>query len=171
MADPATEAIELLVLDVDGVLTDGLIHIDAHGVETKTYHTRDGFALRAWLKLGYDVAIITGRSGMSLQHRADELGIRHVHQSVTDKRRAFGDLLRSLGIVASHAAVIGDDLPDLPMMRLSGYPIAVADAAPEVRAVAEYVTAAPGGRGAVRDAVEHLLREHNRWEDVTAMYR
>jgi len=171
MADSTIDAIRLIVLDVDGVLTDGRIHIDAHGVETKTFHTRDGLALRAWMKLGGEVAIITGRAGMALQHRADELGIRHVYQNVTDKRRAFGDLLRALRIVASHAAVIGDDLPDLPMMRLAGYPIAVADAVPEVRAVAEYVTGATGGCGAVRDALEHLLRSQRRWEDVTALYR
>ena len=168
--EAAARQIELLVLDVDGVLTDGLIHIDDTGVETKTFHTRDGLGLALWMRLGGDVAIITGRSGMSVRHRATELGIRHVLQGVSDKAPALGKLLRELGLHASQAAAIGDDLADLPMLRLAGYPMAVADAAPEVRDSASFVTVRPGGRGAVREAIEHLLKAADRWEEALAFF-
>jgi 3-deoxy-D-manno-octulosonate 8-phosphate phosphatase (KDO 8-P phosphatase) len=168
--DEIAAQIELLVLDVDGVLTDGLIHIDASGTETKTFHTRDGLGLRLWMRTGHEVAIITGRSSMSLQHRLSELGISHVYQGVADKRQAFGELLRVLGLTASRAAVMGDDLPDLPMMGLCGYPIAVGDGASEVRQAAEFVTVHPGGRGAVREAVEHLLKAKGLWGNALALF-
>ena len=162
--------IHLIVLDADGVLTDGLIHVDHRGVETKTFHTRDGLGLRLWMTLGYEVGIISGRASMVLQHRARELGIVHVIQGCRDKRHAFGELLADVGLVASQAAVMGDDLPDLPMMTLCGYPMAVADAAEEVRAVAEFVTTLPGGRGAVREAVEHLLKVSGEWDDALRLF-
>jgi len=167
MPDPAVlDKLELLVLDVDGVLTDGGIQIDHRGVETKTFHVRDGLGLRIWMNLDFEVALITGRSSMIVQHRADELGVSHVFQGVTEKVRVFGELLNNLGLKASQAVVMGDDLPDLPMMRLAGYPMAVADAAEEVRQAAEFVTIRPGGRGAVREAIEHLLKEMGRWDDA-----
>jgi 3-deoxy-D-manno-octulosonate 8-phosphate phosphatase (KDO 8-P phosphatase) len=170
MPDDPAATVTLLVLDVDGVLTDGLIHIDGRGVETKTFHTRDGLGLRLWQRLGGEVAIITGRAGMALQHRADELRISHVHQGVTSKVRAFGELLNELSLTASQAAVMGDDLPDLPMMNLAGYAIAVADAAEPVRKAASFVTIRPGGRGAVREAVEHLLKARDRWDEALALF-
>lgn len=168
--EAAARKVELLVLDVDGVLTDGLIHIADTGVETKTFHTRDGLGLAVWMRLGGDAAIITGRSGMSVRHRATELGVRHVLQGVGEKASAFGGLLRELGLHASQTAVIGDDLSDLPMMRLAGYPMAVADAAEEVRGTASFVTVRPGGRGAVREAIEHLLKAADRWEEALAFF-
>jgi YrbI family 3-deoxy-D-manno-octulosonate 8-phosphate phosphatase len=171
MADEAAaEKVELLVLDVDGVLTEGLISIDARGVEIKSFHAHDGLGLRLWQATGHHTAIITGRAGMALQHRAAELGIRHVFQGVDNKPKVFGRLLRELDLAASQAAVMGDDLPDLPMMRLAGYPLAVADAAPEVREMAEFVTTRPGGRGAVREAVEHLLKAKGLWEEALALF-
>ena len=151
------ERIQLLCLDVDGVLTDGGLYIDDHGVETKRFHVRDGAGLRMWMRMGGHVALITGRRGMAVRHRADELGIRHVLQGSTDKLSDFRGLLEHLNIKASEAAMMGDDLPDLPIMRMCGYPMAVSDAAPEVRAVARFVTVRPGGQGAVREAIEHLL--------------
>ena len=168
--DAAARKIRLLVLDVDGVLSDGLIHIDGRGVETKTFHTRDGAGIAIWRMLGHEVAIITGRSSMTVQHRADELGIRHVFQGVRDKMKALGTLLGELGLAASEAAAMGDDLPDLPMLRLAGYPIAVADAAREVREMAAFVTLRPGGRGAVREAIEHLLKAQERWAEALALF-
>jgi 3-deoxy-D-manno-octulosonate 8-phosphate phosphatase (KDO 8-P phosphatase) len=168
--DAAARKIRLLVLDVDGVLSDGLIHIDGRGVESKAFHTRDGAGIAIWRKLGHEVAIITGRSSMTVQHRADELGIRHVFQGVRDKMKVLGTLLNELGLAASEAAAMGDDLPDLPMLRLAGYPIAVADAAREVREMAAFVTLRPGGRGAVREAIEHLLKAQDRWEEALALF-
>jgi len=164
------ENIALLVLDVDGVLTDGGITIDARGVETKTFHVRDGLGIRLWMKMGYEVAIITGRSGMCVGHRARELGIRHVFQAAGPKDQVFGRLLRDLGLDASQAAVIGDDLADLPMLRLAGYAMAVADAVREVREIAEFVTVHPGGTGAVREAIEHLLKAKDRWQEALAYF-
>lgn len=162
--------VRLLVLDVDGILTDGSVTIDAAGVESKTFHTRDGLGLRLWMRFGGAVAIITGRSSMALQHRANELGVEHVFQGVPDKLAVFRELLDDLDLVASQAAVMGDDLPDLPMMRLSGYPMTVRDAALEVREAAYFVTERPGGRGAVREAVEHLMKAGERWDDALELF-
>jgi 3-deoxy-D-manno-octulosonate 8-phosphate phosphatase (KDO 8-P phosphatase) len=167
----AIATVRLLVLDVDGVLTDGFVRIDDDGRETKAYHIRDGLGLRVWMRLGGEVAIITGRAGMSVRHRANELGIRHVFQAVRDKAATFEELLDDLGLEATEAAMIGDDLPDLPVLRRAGYPIAVADAPEEVRAVASFVTVRPGGHGAVREAIEHLLKGGDRWEDALELFR
>jgi len=151
------ERIHLLCLDVDGVLTDGSLLIDDHGVETKRFHVRDGTGLRMWMRMNGHVALITGRRGMAVRHRADELGIRHVLQGSTDKLADFRSLLEHLNLKASQAAMLADDLPDLPILRMCGYPMAVSDAVPEVRAVARFTTVRPGGKGAVREAIEHLL--------------
>ncbi len=167
-ADPAS--IRLLCLDVDGVLTDGSILLDDHGVETKRFFVRDGTGLRAWQQAGGLVAIITGRSGDAVRRRAEELGIDRVLSGVERKGRAFESLLQELGLTADQAAMVGDDLPDLPVLARCGYPVAVRDAAPEVHAVASWVTSRPGGRGAVREVVEHLLRARGAWDAAVASY-
>jgi 3-deoxy-D-manno-octulosonate 8-phosphate phosphatase (KDO 8-P phosphatase) len=164
------EQVVLICMDVDGVLTDGAIVVDDLGRETKRFHVRDGLGLRLWTRLGGEVAIITGRSGMAVRHRANELGVLHLFQDSRDKVGDFGRLLGDLSLSASQAAFIGDDLPDLPVMKLAGYPIAVADAAREVRDIAEFVTTRPGGLGAVREAVEHLLKVQNRWQDALEFF-
>jgi 3-deoxy-D-manno-octulosonate 8-phosphate phosphatase (KDO 8-P phosphatase) len=169
MSDPAA-AIDLLCLDVDGVMTDGSIHLDDNGVETKRFHVRDGTGLRVWIRLGYHVALITGRSGKALQHRAAELDIRHVIQACTDKARALDELLQEFSLTPAQTAVLGDDLPDLPMMRKAGYAMAVADAAAEVRQAAAFVTTRAGGDGAVREAVEHLLKAKRRWSEAVDLF-
>lgn len=151
-------------------MTDGGIMLDDHGVETKRFHVRDGAGMRAWLRLGYKIAIITGRSGKVVQHRARELGVEHVIQGCKDKAAALRDLLEQLGIQPEQAAMLGDDLPDLPAMRVAGYPMAVADGADEVHAIARYVTSKPGGYGAVREAVEHLLQAKGQWDDAVALF-
>ena len=153
----ATE-IRLLVLDVDGVLTDGSIHIDDHGHETKVFNVRDGFGMRLWQSLGFELAVITGRTGRVVQHRMAELGVKHLVQGADDKAGALAGIIEATGIPAREAACIGDDWPDIPLLNLVGYPMAVADADPRVKEVAAFVTEAPGGRGAVREAVEHLIR-------------
>lgn len=166
MADRAAGRIRLLCLDVDGVLTDGGILIDDLGREVKRFHVRDGTALRIWSQLGHEIAVITGRRGGALRHRCVELGIRHVLQGVEDKREAFVTLLAQLELPASAAAMIGDDLPDLSVLELCGYPIAVADAVREVKDLASFVTVRPGGHGAVREAVEHLVVAQGRWDEA-----
>ena len=159
-------SIRLLCLDVDGVLTDGGIAIDDAGHETKRFHVRDGAALRMWSRLGLEIAVITGRNGMALRHRLRELGVRHVIAGSKEKGSAFESLLAELGIPAEACAMIGDDLPDLPILRRCGLPIAVRDASPEVIGLARLVTTRPGGNGAVREAVEHILKAQGRWAEA-----
>lgn len=160
----------LLVLDVDGVMTDGSIILNDEGVETKRFHVRDGFGIRLWHEMGLQTAIITGRSGGVVEHRARELRIAHVVQGSRDKAQSLTDLCSRLGITPPEAAFLGDDWPDLPAMRLAGYPMAVADASPEVLRAARFVTALPGGRGAVRQAVEHILEAKGLLDRARAMY-
>jgi 3-deoxy-D-manno-octulosonate 8-phosphate phosphatase (KDO 8-P phosphatase) len=170
MTDDLVEDIELLILDVDGVLTDGSIQIDDHGVETKRFCSADGLGIRLWMSSGAEVAILTGREGNAVRHRAEELGIRYVVQGRMDKRRALGELLDEMDLRASQAAMVGDDLPDLPVMKLVGYPIAVANAVREVQNEATFVTVRRGGEGAVREAVEHLLKAQGRWESTISTF-
>ena len=150
-------AIRLLVLDVDGVLTDGRLWYSANGEELKSFHVRDGLGIKSLLAAGTEVAIISGRASAAVARRAAELGIRHVVQGCDDKGRAFDTLCASLGVSPSAVACIGDDTPDLPMLTRAGLAVAVADAHPDVRAVANRVTTLPGGRGAVREVCDWLL--------------
>jgi 3-deoxy-D-manno-octulosonate 8-phosphate phosphatase (KDO 8-P phosphatase) len=156
MATP--ESIRLLALDVDGVVTDGGIYVDDDGRETKRFHVRDGYAMKLWQSHGFKLAWITGRSSQSVAARAEFLGIDHLQQGVGDKRQALDSLVAATGVPAEQIAFLGDDWPDLPILRAVGYPMAVADAEPEVARAARFVTPRTGGNGAVRDAVEHLLR-------------
>jgi 3-deoxy-D-manno-octulosonate 8-phosphate phosphatase (KDO 8-P phosphatase) len=155
--------IRLLVLDVDGVLTDGRITYTSDGVELKSFHVRDGSGLVFWQRLGGKVAIISGRTSRAVDVRAAELGIAVVEQGSGNKRAAFDRVLEATDSRAAEACAVGDDLPDLPLLRTCGLAAAVADACPEVRAAAHYVTQSPGGHGAVREVVELLLRAQGRW--------
>ena len=168
MATAPLDTIRLLCLDADGVLTDGTVLVDDQGVESRRFNVRDGFAIRQWLALGGEIAVISGRGGESLAHRCEGLGIQRVHQSVEDKAAVLESLLSSLGITAEEVAMVGDDLPDLPILRMVGYPIAVADAVPEVLDVAAWTTSRHGGDGAVREVIEHILRGAGRWDEVKA---
>jgi 3-deoxy-D-manno-octulosonate 8-phosphate phosphatase (KDO 8-P phosphatase) len=159
-------SIELLVVDVDGVLTDGRIIYTADGAEIKAFHVRDGSGLVFWQKLGKQVAILSGRKSKAVDVRAQELGVRFVRQGAVDKVATFRQLLVQLGLRAEQAAVIGDDLPDLPVLRAAGLAIAVADACPDVRAIAHHVTVANGGRGAVREVIELILKHQGRWDGL-----
>ncbi len=154
--------IRLLVLDVDGVLTDGRLFISASGEEFKVFHVRDGSGLVALQKSGVTVAIISGRDSAAVNRRAAELGIRHVQQGVADKAAALAALHRETGVTAAETACIGDDTPDLPMMRKTALAIAVADAHPAAKAAAHWVTTAGGGHGAVREACDLLLSARTR---------
>jgi len=167
---PDLKAIRLLVLDVDGVMTDGSIIIDDLGHETKRFHVRDGSGIRMWQKMGGEVAIITGRASQVVAHRAAELKVNHVMQAVHDKGAALQSILDHTGLNSTQAAAIGDDVVDLPLLRGVGYPIAVADAVAEIREVARFVTKRPGGRGAVREAIEHLLVAQGRWDEAVSRY-
>jgi 3-deoxy-D-manno-octulosonate 8-phosphate phosphatase (KDO 8-P phosphatase) len=170
MTHERLQQVTMLCLDVDGVLTDGSICIDDLGHETKRFHVRDGSGIRMWQLLGNDVAIITGRMGQAVRHRADELGIRHVIQGAADKLAAFHDLLNRLDLSPQDVAVIGDDVPELPLLRVAGYAMAVADAVPEVKHEADYVTQRAGGDAAVREAIEHLLKSRGQWDEAVQRF-
>lgn len=162
--------VQLLVLDVDGVLTDGSIFIDDLGHETKRFHVRDGFGIKLWQRLGFKVGIITGRSGRVVQHRMHELGVSLVIQGSGDKSASLDELLAMTGLTAEHVGYLGDDWPDLPALRRVGYPMAVADADTHVKGLAHYVTLMPGGRGAVREVIEHLLSAKNMLNQALDLY-
>ena len=170
MLDPNAANVRLLVLDVDGVLTDGSINIDDRGVETKRFHVRDGAGIRMWQTLGNEVAIVTGRTGTAVRHRARELGIELVYQGILDKRAVLLAVCQIVEVEPGETAVLGDDLPDMPMLTACGYPMAVSDACAEVQEVAEFVTVRPGGHGAVREAIEHLIKSRGEWGDALALY-
>jgi 3-deoxy-D-manno-octulosonate 8-phosphate phosphatase (KDO 8-P phosphatase) len=153
----------LLVLDVDGVLTDGVLVYGASGEEIKRFHVRDGLALQQARRAGVEVAIVSGRASAAVTRRMSELGVVEVYQGVGDKEALLRGLLARLGVSAAETAVMGDDLPDLPLMRMAGIAMAPVDAAPEVRQVADWVSRSAGGHGAVREAVEWLLRSRKAW--------
>ena len=149
--------IRLLVLDVDGVLTDGRLYLSATGEELKVFHVRDGSGLVAAQRAGIVVAIISGRDSPAVTRRAAELGIRHVRQGVSDKGAELDRLLAELAATPAELACVGDDTPDLPMLRRAGLAVAVADAHPALREAAHWITPSKGGQGAVRDVCDLLL--------------
>ena len=165
------DAVRLLVLDVDGVLTDGSIVYSDSGEELKRFHVRDGSGLKLWQHAGMHAAVLSGRSSPAVSRRAAELGITVVLQGRSDKLAALGEILEMTGCTAAQACAIGDDLQDLPLLNAVGVAVAVADACPEVRTMADTTTATPGGRGAVRELVEWLLKHQGRWADLIARDR
>jgi 3-deoxy-D-manno-octulosonate 8-phosphate phosphatase (KDO 8-P phosphatase) len=163
--------IELLVLDVDGVLTDGRIVYTDQGAEIKAFHVRDGSGLKLWTTLGKHAGIVTGRRSPIVERRAKELGIASVIQGADDKLTALLQMSDRLGVSLQQVAVIGDDIVDVPMLRACGFAIAVADACAEAKEDADYITQTAGGRGAVREAIELILRGQGRWQEIVARYR
>jgi YrbI family 3-deoxy-D-manno-octulosonate 8-phosphate phosphatase len=163
--------IDLLVLDVDGVLTDGGIIYADDGTELKKFHVRDGSGLKIWQYLGKRSAIITGRTSQVVTVRAAELGIEPVYQGAPEKMTAYRELLARGGWQPDQVCFLGDDVPDLPLLLHCGLAVAVADACPEVRAAAHYVTRAGGGRGAVRETIELILRCQGTWQQVVDRFR
>jgi 3-deoxy-D-manno-octulosonate 8-phosphate phosphatase (KDO 8-P phosphatase) len=149
--------IRLLVLDVDGVLTDGRLYISPSGEELKVFHVRDGAGLVALQRAGVTVAIISGRDSPAVTRRAAELGIRHVRQGIDDKAAELRALMVEIGVAPGETACVGDDTPDLPMLAGAGLAVTVADGHAALRPVVHWITAAPGGRGAVREICDLLL--------------
>jgi len=162
-SDPAE--IELLVLDVDGVLTDGSINIDDHGHELKRFHVRDGYAMKLWVSLGNQIAVVTGRTGSALQHRLDSLEVPKnlIFQGCRDKSEALTQVLEHTGCDEERTSFMGDDWPDLPAIERVGYPMCPADAEFEVRRVCALVTSRAGGNAAVREAIAHLLEARGQY--------
>ena len=168
--DKKLENIKLLVLDVDGVLTDGSIVINSDNTETKKFNSLDGHGIRMWQRAGLEVAIISGRFSPPTQMRADQLEIKHVFQDCYYKLPQLKELVESQGLVAEQIAYVGDDLPDLPAIRYAGFGVAVANAVAEVKEYADYVTEASGGNGAVREVVEYILKRTGRWNELMQRY-
>ncbi|MBL9092500.1 MAG: HAD hydrolase family protein [Planctomycetaceae bacterium] len=165
------QPIELILADVDGVLTDGSIIFTNEGIEIKRFNIRDGLGIKLWQRAGGKFGIVTGRNSHIVNVRAGELGIDIVRQGTEKKLPAVKEILAQLGLQPHQACFIGDDLPDLPAMRYVGLGAAVADAAVDVRQAAEYVTTTHGGAGAVREVIELVLRSQQRWDDVIHAYQ
>jgi len=155
--------INLLILDVDGVLTSGVIVTGPEGESLKQFHVQDGYAIKLWRRSGGRVAVISGRSSEAVTRRAEELGIDWLRMGVGEKLPAYEAILAEAGCDDRPVAFVGDDLPDIPPMQRSALPIAVANAHPAVKRVALYVTRRAGGEGVVAEIVELLLRKQKRW--------
>ena len=160
----------MLVLDVDGVLTDGRIIYDEFGDELKCFDVQDGAGIALWHQQGLKTAIISGRKAKLVARRAKELRVHQVIQKAADKRKAFEIVLKRLRVKPEEACVIGDDLMELPMLRRAGLAVAVANAVAEVKAAAHYVTRHSGGRGAVRETIELILTVQLRWDSIVARH-
>ena len=164
------EKVRLLILDVDGVLTDGGIYLDAEGRELKRFNVHDGTGIKWAMRAGLTVAIISGRDSAVVKARAKELGIEHVHVGAKIKLDAYDALMQGLPFNDSEVCYIGDDCPDLPVMRRVGYAVAVPNARDEVKQAAAHVTTSPGGSGAVRELVELILRSQGKWAGIMERY-
>ena len=150
--------IRLLIVDIDGVMTDGGLQFDNRGEEYKTFNSLDGHGIRMLLDCGIEVAVITGRNSGIVSHRMNELGVRHLHQGYRDKLAAYEKLLQDTGLESEQTAYVGDDLPDLPVMRRVGLAIAVQNAHVFVKQHCDWVTTARGGNGAVREVTDFILQ-------------
>ena len=163
--------IRLLVLDVDGVLTDGQLLYGPNGEALTRFHIHDGLALAAWRKMGLSLAALSGRRSGAVAHRLAEFGIEVVYQGVSRKLKMYRTILSRFHCLDQGAAVMGDDLTGLPLFLRAGLAIAPANAVPEVRAQADMVTRREGGKGAVREAVEMILHAQGRWAGLVQEYR
>jgi len=166
------KAVKLLILDVDGVMTDGGIIYDDDGRELKVFDVKDGHGIKLLMRAGIGVAIITGRESRVVDHRAKNLGIDidMVYQGAKDKLKAFEDILKNRQLSLEEAAYIGDELVDIPLLRRVGFAAAVKDAVEDVKRHVDYVTAKNGGSGAVREICELILNVQGKWDTVTAAY-
>lgn len=168
-AEQRAARVRLMVLDVDGVLTDGRLYYGPQGEAMKVFDVRDGHGIKMLMKNGVDVALLSARNSDIVTARARELGIASVLQGRSDKAIAFTSLLADAGVAREDSGFIGDDLPDLPAMRAAGFAVTVADGCDAAQAAAHWITPVPGGRGAVRSLAEFILRAKG--IDVESMVR
>ena len=162
--------IKLLLLDVDGVLTDGRIIYDNEGNEMKSFDVKDGHGMKMLQRAGIKIGIITGRSSAVVQRRAEELGLDALFQGALTKLEPYGEILKEFGLTDDQVAYVGDDLVDLPILRRVGFSATVADAVPDLFPLVDYVCKRPGGRGAVREICDMLLRAQGQWDELTQRY-
>lgn len=158
--------VRLLLLDVDGVLSDGRIVYDAHGTEIKTFDVKDGHGIKMLQKAGITVGIISGRTSRVVNVRAKELGIDILYQGISDKSLPYNEITEQLGLRDEEIAYIGDDVVDLPILRRVGFAVATADAVDDIRPYVHYVTNRYGGRGAVREVCDLILKVRGDWQTV-----
>jgi 3-deoxy-D-manno-octulosonate 8-phosphate phosphatase (KDO 8-P phosphatase) len=168
MLSEKASKIKMLLLDVDGVMTDGCITMNDRGEETKAFNVKDGLGLKMLMSSGVEVVILTGRKSQVLALRAEELGIEKVYQGVKDKNTLCKQLRKVKDFKKEQVCSLGDDLPDLAMFMESGLNIAVADAVKEVREAADFITKSKGGFGAVRETCELILKSQGKWRGVLA---
>lgn len=164
------EKVKILLLDVDGVLTNGTIIYTHSGGESKSFNTRDGFGIRLLREAGVEVGLITARVSEAVRRRADELKLKHVYQGMRNKIDAYKEITASLNLSDEEIAYMGDDWLDLPLLTRVGFAVAVADALPEVRGAAHYVTRSPGGHGAVREVCDLIIDARGLRQDLLAKY-
>lgn len=167
---PRSRRVALILMDVDGVLTDGRIRYPDSGGEIKTFDARDGAGLVLARRAGLRTGLISGRGGPAVRRRAQELGLSEIHLKVKDKLAAYLRILKADGLDDAQVCYIGDDFVDLPVLARAGLSVAVADAHPEVLRRVDFVTAAPGGRGAVREVIDAILQAQGRWDEVLGWF-
>lgn len=164
------QPIELILSDVDGVLTDGGLIFDNQGIETKRFHVRDGMGIKLWQRAGFQFGLITARTSHIVKVRAAELGVEMIRQGFQEKKPVIEQLIETVGVNWEQVAYVGDDLTDLAVINAVGLGVSVADAVPEIRAAADYTTTAEGGHGAVREVVELILKAQKRWDELIKKY-
>jgi 3-deoxy-D-manno-octulosonate 8-phosphate phosphatase (KDO 8-P phosphatase) len=163
-------SLRLLILDVDGVLTDGRVIMDDAGKEIKHFNVRDGHGLKMLMRYGVDVVFLTGRQSAVVEHRARDLGVTEVHQGAKNKLDLYGEIVEKRGLSGSQVGYVGDDIVDIPFMKRVGFSVAVADAADEVKRAAHYTTEKNGGCGAVREVCDMVLKIQGKWDEVAKRY-
>lgn len=163
-------AVKALILDVDGVLTDGRIIFDDDGRELKFFHVRDGHGLKMLMRAGIEVIFLTGRTSRVVEHRAKDLGVESVYQGARNKIAVFKEVLEEKGLKPGETACMGDDITDVPLFKMAGFSASVADACEEALRAADFVTRAGGGKGAVREVCELILKAQDKWRDITGKY-
>ena len=168
--DAQMQTIELILSDVDGVMTDGGITYDNQGIEAKTFHVRDGMGIKLWQKTGHRFGVITARSSHIVKLRMEELGVDFIRQGIDQKLAAAQQILEELKLEPSNVCYIGDDLTDVGLMKSVGISASVADAADDVKKVANYVTKSAGGKGAIRELIEMILKSQKRWNELLQGY-
>ena len=164
------KSIKILILDVDGVLTDGRVIYTDSGEEIKRFDVRDGHGLKLLMRSGIEVILLTGRESKVVLHRARDLGIEHVYQKALNKIEVYKEILAKWNLEDKEVGFVGDDLIDLPVLRKVGFSASVPDAVPEVKEIVDHITTKKGGEGAVREICELLLKAQNKWEAVTEKY-
>ena len=164
------QGIQLILSDIDGVMTCGGITYDNQGVETKTFHVRDGMGIKLWQRTGYQFGVITARSSHIVKLRMDELSVDLVRQGAEKKLDVAREIMNEMSLASEQICYIGDDLTDMALMETVGLAASVSDGAPEVRKCAHLVTKAAGGQGAIRELIEAILKSQNRWQEMLQAY-